>query len=617
MRPDSLDNLTEEAFDAWEAFDPPEGFAARVVAEAARREATVPLADEVAAPRGASPWRWRGLVVGVAVAAVAAAAAAVALFSGGDGAREPGVSSALAPDDGGVPNVGLDPKKAGDADPGFKAKPLPLDLSARIDDYVGAHGRRYGEVFRFHGTIIVARDGDVVFRKSYGDAVRGDGEAASVAHSPDTRHRIGTLSQQITATAVMLLVERGELSLDDTIHKHLPDYPEVGRGITIRQLLDHTSGIPSFTDDLSLLEWRGQPHTTASLVARFSGEPLEHAPGEEFDPSNSGYALLGAIVEAVRGEPFGVFARREIFAPLGMERTTIGDPAGVLVAPGHLFSEDEQLTRFAPEKIDLSAFGAAGNVVTTADDLSRWAVALFEGRLLKPETVAAMIETTNDDGYALGWIPETEFGQGVVGHPGGVEGFNAAIRYYRGDRTLILAIANNDVIDARAVVEELGQITHGRRATPPIEREEIAAARERFDLYTGYYVLTDESRTELERFFDAEEVARIEHAQVMIDDDRLFFWVPGHGMKWMHGLDDDTFFFKDAAATVATFQFPHRAGEHRVAPGEPRSDSAPAEGDVKVDPDAPASALLLRQGPIDIRMRRATGADRNPVLPSL
>ena len=232
-------------------------------------------------------------------------------------------------------------------------------------------------------------------------------------------------------------------------------------------------------------------------------------------------------------------------------------------------------------------------------------------------TLKAMLDTTNDDGYALGWIPETEFGQGVVGHPGGTEGVNAAIRYYRGDHTLILAIANNDVIDCRAVVEEIGQITHGRRATPPIEREEIDADAGRFDLYTGAYVLTDDSRAELERFFDAEEVARIESASVMVDEGRLFFWVPGHGTKWMHGLDADTFFFKDAAATVATFQFPLKASEHRVSPGAFRPEEAAATGGVDVDRDAPATALLLRQGPIDIRMRRAPSGEADAVvLPS-
>ncbi|HGG57239.1 MAG TPA: class A beta-lactamase-related serine hydrolase, partial [Nannocystis exedens] len=339
---------------------------------------------------------------------------------------------------------------------------------------------------------------------------------------------------------------------------------------------------------------------TETLLARFSSAPLEFEPGTEFDPSNSGYAVLGAVIEAVTGMSYGEFVEREIFAPLGMERSSIGEPPeGTRQASGYLFSEEEQLLPFDRANFDLRAFGAAGNIVSTADDLSRFARALFEGRLLKDETLETMLAPANKDGYALGWIREREFGQDVVGHPGGSEGINAAIRYYRGDHTLIIAIANNDVIDCRSVAEQLGQITHGRSPMRPMERHEVAVDPARFKVYSGRYVLTQESRAELNRFFDPAEVERLAEAHVGPDrsKQRLYFFVPGHGSKVMHGLDRDTFFFKDAAATVATFDFRQRVGAGAGGGGIPE--------DAGVPKDPPASALHLRQGPLEIHFVRA------------
>ena len=613
---DTLDKLTEEAFTAWEPMEPPKNFAASVMAAASDDGASIPIpaADPIlGSASGGSRWGVRGLLLGVAVAAVAAATGAALLF-GGDPKPIIETGDKVSQLGSGTPNAGPTIPK-GSAGLDFEPAPLPADLNDRIDGYISSHGRLYGEVFRFHGTIIVARDGDVVYRRSYGDAVRAS-EGEAIPHRPDTRHRIGTLTQQITATAIMMLVERGAISLDDPLAKHLPDYPEEGREITIRQLLNHSSGIPSFTDEHTHSEWRAEPHTTASLLARFSAQPLEFKPGAEFDPSNSGYAVLGAVIEAVTGASYGEFVQREIFGPLAMERSTVGEPpAKASQANGYLFSEDEQLLRFHRAHLDLSSFGAAGNIVTTADDLSRWAIALFEGRVLEEETLDLMLTAANEDGYALGWIPEREFGQDVVSHPGGTEGINAAIRYYRGDRTLILAIANNDVIDARSVVEEVGQITHGRSPTPPIEREEVDVDTERFHLYGGHYTLTPESRAELGRFFEAEEVERISEAHVIANPKtgRVSFSVPGHGSKWMHGLGRDTFFFKDAAATVATFHFQPTAGTTAGTTGSGSSSGGSSEAG-----EAPASALHLRQGPLDIRLARSEGGDLlPPVLPSL
>ncbi|MCB9565903.1 MAG: beta-lactamase family protein [Myxococcales bacterium] len=434
-------------------------------------------------------------------------------------------------------------------------------------------------------------------------------------HRADQRFRLGTLSQQITASAVLLLVERGLLGLDDPIRKHLPGYPEVGDRITIRHLLSHTSGIPSFTDDPLFDGWRGQPHTTSELLDRFKELPLEFQPGADFDPSNSGYAVLGAVIEAVSGVSHGEYIRREIFEPLGMTRSSVGEPSGgAMVIPGYLFDEDEALNAAKSARVDLTAFGAAGDVVTTADDLTRWASALFGGELLRPETVELMLTPVTEDGYALGWILGDANGQRIAEHPGGSEGVNAAIRYYRSDHALVVAVANNDVIDCREMVEKVGDLAHGRPAAWPLEYEEVTPDAARFPLYVGEYALSDESRESLARYFEAEEIDRLATAQVLVDGGRLFFWVPGHGTKWMHARGGDSYFFKDASRTTATFQLELRADEHVVNPGAFRQGGERPGGAVDL---GPASALILHQGALDIVLERRAGSDAEPlVLPS-
>lgn len=619
MTTDNLDKLTEEAYDAWEIADPPEGFADRVLAELAAVEAPPPPIAAGAgvgagAPRSGWPFRLRGLLVGAAIATIAAAGATLAArWIGGAETRDPAIH--LSPEGGGSANIGITPSaRPESADD--EVRPLAPELGLKIDEHISGYGRRYGEVFAFHGTIVVAQGDEVLVRRSYGEAVRRGDAGGPIPHRADQRFRLGTLSQQITASAVLLLVERGLLGLDDPIRKHLPGYPEVGDRITIRHLLSHTSGIPSFTDDPLFDGWRGQPHTTSELLDRFKELPLEFQPGADFDPSNSGYAVLGAVIEAVSGVSHGEYIRREIFEPLGMTRSSVGEPSGgAMVIPGYLFDEDEALNAAKSARVDLTAFGAAGDVVTTADDLTRWASALFGGELLRPETVELMLTPVTEDGYALGWILGDANGQRIAEHPGGSEGVNAAIRYYRSDHALVVAVANNDVIDCREMVEKVGDLAHGRPAAWPLEYEEVTPDAARFPLYVGEYALSDESRESLARYFEAEEIDRLATAQVLVDGGRLFFWVPGHGTKWMHARDGDSFFFfKDASRTTATFQLELRADEHVVNPGAFRQGGERPGGAVDL---GPASALILHQGALDIVLERRAGSDAEPlVLPS-
>ncbi|MEZ4450659.1 MAG: serine hydrolase domain-containing protein [Nannocystaceae bacterium] len=554
-----LDALHRDALHALDVFEPPPGFADRVVAEATRQERPAITAPPTDAAAGPSAPRLRRWIVGVAAAAaVAVSAAAAASWLSrpqiGEVSVQPGLSEGTGPQ--------ADVPISRRAPTGGERGTIPADIDRRIDDYVAGYGRLYGDAFRFHGSIVVLHEGEVVFARGYGDARRVEWNAGTgvVAHGADVRTPIGTLTQQITAVAVLRLVDRGAIDLDAPIRRYLPDYPEGGDRITVRHLLVHASGIPNFTDDPDYRLWRGERSDTAGLLARFSGMPLEFEPGTDFDPSSSGYAVLGAILEAVSGQRYADFVAAEIFAPAGMTQSTVGEPApGVQSAEGYLFNEEEELRPIRRDRLDLASTGAAGSIVSTPLDLARFVDAALRGRLLGAETRDAMLTPTGAESYGLGWIISRDRGQKTVGHPGGTDGINGAIRYYSDDHTVILAIANSDVIDCRAVLDDLSALVHGGRPQAPREYEETPVDVSRLDIFAGHYVLSKESRERLDAIYDLEEVDRMAEADVLRTGDRLTFYVPGHGSKWMHGYGVDTFFFKDASGTVASFTIPEGA----------------------------------------------------------
>src|SRR5271170_7480261 len=188
-----------------------------------------------------------------------------------------------------------------------QAAPDPARMEQVIQSYASKK--------QFMGSVLVARGGDILFDRSYGDAnLEWD-----IPNSPSTKFRLGSITKQFTAASILLLEERGKLSVNDPVKKYIPDAPAAWDKITIFNLLTHTSGIPNFT---SFPDYRSQEPfdtTPEKLVARFRDKPLDFQPGEKFSYSNSGYVLLGYLVEKVSGESYSKFVQENIFGPLGMK----------------------------------------------------------------------------------------------------------------------------------------------------------------------------------------------------------------------------------------------------------------------------------------------------------
>ena len=542
----TLDALERRALADFIAPDPPEDFSERVLARVEAAGAVIGPLGHVRVDQDHGR-RGGGLVAGVAIAAAAAAVAAASLSARGPAplAGSPGAPTAEIEARG---DFQASPLPQAPDSPGTAA-PAPPDLGERVSAYLEGYGRAWGDAFRLHGAVAIARGGEVLFERAYG--------AAADRPSPPRFH-LGTLTGQITAIAALQLAERGRVDLDASICTYVPEYcrhhrAAGGEVITPRHLLSHTSGVPNYTDDLYLEIWSRHPTTTAEVIAVIAEQPLEFAPGSDFDPSNSGYLLLGEVIARASGERYEDYVARHVLGPAGMSDTTFGADLGDRRrVAGREFNDELEVLELAQAAGAGAAYHAASGLWSTTTDLVRLDDALTRGALLAPATREAMATPVRES-YGLGWILGRAHGQRTIGHPGGAAGSNGAILRLEGDGTFVVALAATEVVDCQAIAEDLLAIVHGRRPSPPPEPVAAALDPSAPARVIGEYALSPETRRRYAEVIDADQLARLERVQIVAVDGRLRMEVPGHGGKWMHPAGGDRYFFKDTARTLAEF----------------------------------------------------------------
>lgn len=330
------------------------------------------------------------------------------------------------------------------------AAALAQDAS-RMDQVVQSFASKQ----QFMGSVLVARGNDVLLSKGYGFA----NLEWNVPNSPATKFALASVTKQFTAAAILLLEERGKLKTDDPVKKLMPDAPAAWDNITIFHLLTHTSGIPNYS---SFPDYHAQePFATTpeKLVARFRDKPLDFQPGEKFSYSNSGYALLGYLVEKVTGESYEKFLQANIFTPLGMKDSGYDSNTAIIPrrAAGYIPGKD------APEHLGFvhtSVPFSAGSLYSTTEDLLRWEQGLFGGKLLSVASLAKMISPTKSNSYyAMGLFLNMMNGHRLIGHQGGVgpgiPGSDALLFYFPEDKVTVVVLANLDTgpADNTAVVQ--------------------------------------------------------------------------------------------------------------------------------------------------------------------
>lgn len=418
-------------------------------------------------------------------------------------------------------------------------EPLPEGLDHQVASFLEQYGRNW-PTFRFHGVVMVARGDQVAVHRAFGSADLVDG----VPNETHTVFRVGTLSAQLTAAAIMRLHEAGALDLDDLVTKHLPDWP-AGSSITIEHLLAHQSGIPNFTDDLTFEIWKKGARSLGATLGRFRGDPLEFEPGTDTNPSNSNYVLLGAILEAVAQEPYEQVVREQVLEPLSLTHTHYArtdEPQAV----GMVFNEGEYLE--VVDGVEPSAFGPAGGWLSTAGDMMRLAQGLSHDELLSRHGTMRMQGLT-EDGLGYGWAPSDAAGHAGLAWPGLIDGFNSAVLYVPEDDTTIVVLSNSEVIPAGELVEGIAALAYGQELSPRQEPRAMPMPIEPQLHAVGRYVPT--VGTEQALAASGADAEAIHEVYVRREDDHLVFAVPHHAAKRMHPLGGDRYFFKDGVQTRA------------------------------------------------------------------
>jgi CubicO group peptidase (beta-lactamase class C family) len=315
----------------------------------------------------------------------------------------------------------------------------PAVHADKVDDYLRAQmERRHVPGL----AVAVVRDGKPVKLKGYGVA----SAELKAPVTKDTAFELASVTKQFTAAAVMLLAEDGKLGLEDPISKHLEGLPEAWQPVTVRQLLDHTSGIRSYTS-VPALEFR-KDYTKDELLKLVRDAPPDFKPGERWSYNNTGYFLLGMLIEKASGREYGTFLRERIFQPLGMHDTRLNDRSAVIPnrARGHSWRDGALRNG---EYVSPTQPYSAGALVSTVADMAKWDAALTQGSLFKKETLEQMWTPAKlNDGkpttYGLGWQVDTYRTRKRISHGGGIPGFSTNIMRFPEDRLSVIVLANSD-----------------------------------------------------------------------------------------------------------------------------------------------------------------------------
>lgn len=335
--------------------------------------------------------------------------------------------------------------------------------------------------------ILVSRGGEVVHRAGYGLANMEWG----IANMPDTVFRLGSMTKQFTAVAIMVLEEQGRLHIDDPINHYLPDFPTGGHEITLHHLLTHTSGIWNHTNHPDVMKRCRQDLNPREIAEEFWNHPLDFEPGTHWSYSNSGYILLGMIIEHVAGMTYANFLQTTIFKPLGMAQSYYMDHSRIIPkrASGYDGTGDEFRNA---GWLSMSYPYAGGAVGSTIDDLARWDQALAKNQLISGEALARLrtpvrLADGSISSVGCGWFIYDYRSMQVVSHSGDIHGFSSNMLHIPASQVTIAVLLNRTDLDKARLCRMILHAIMGlddAQESPTVELDDIDTGR-----YTGQYHL--------------------------------------------------------------------------------------------------------------------------------
>ncbi len=357
------------------------------------------------------------------------------------------------------------------------------DFTSKIERYL----KPYVETNNFSGTVLIAKKGEVIFHKAYGLA----SIELNVHNDLDTKYHIASVSKTFTASAILILEQRGLLTTDDLLSKFISDYPS-GDKITIHHILTHTSGITNVNNLPEYNIASLQHQTPESLISLFKNKPLEFQPGEKYQYSNSNYNLLAFIIEKLSGKKYGDFLVENIFMPLKMTHTFHPDDATQIiknVAEG--YSPDDNFGLQKAPYLDWSSKTGNGSLVTTTGDLFLWDRALYTGKILNEKEKTKMFTNYVDSGY--GWYLRKKNDRNCIYMNGRSPGFNSHLGRYPDDDVCVIILSNNYVATANQIGLDLAAIVFNKPIDAPdlkltkIKKEESQSVLGKYQFGQDFY----------------------------------------------------------------------------------------------------------------------------------
>lgn len=439
---------------------------------------------------------------------------------------------------------------------------LAPNIPAKVDEYLNA----YVSQDRFSGSVLIAQGDNIIVRKGYNQADREH----DVPNTPETKFRLGSVTKQFTAVAVLQLQQQGQLNLDDTLSTYLPDYPH-GDRITIENLLNHTSGIPNFTSFDDYQQVMRRDLSPPEIIDRFKDMDLGFQPGSQYSYSNSNYVLLGHLIEQISGQSYASFLREHVFDPLGMDDSGYDRRATILShrAEGYNMNAQGELVNAA--FIDMSIPYAAGALYSTVDDLHKWDRALDTDRLLSASLREQMFTPGKGD-YGYGWIIDEYASHKRISHGGGVNGFVSNIARFPEDDVVIAVLSNFIHAPIGQLSQDLAAIVFGQNYRLPEQRTAIQLDPELLERYVGTYQLNGQTLITITREGD--------HLGIQLTGQPMFgLYAKSKTEFFLKQVDAEVTFVTDDAGNVTRLIL-HQAGHDMPAP---RVNGDPSGGESSGD----------------------------------
>jgi CubicO group peptidase (beta-lactamase class C family) len=346
-------------------------------------------------------------------------------------------------------------------------------ISQKADELLTAYSNQH----KFSGNVLIAKEGKIIFQKSYGYA----DIKTKTPNTANTEFRVGSLTKMFTSTAILKLAEEGKLSLTDPVNKYVSNFA-YGDSVKIINLLSHTSGIKGYTSS-------PEPVTLKESVDRFIYQPLAFTPGTQFEYNNFNYILLSSIAEKASGVAFPELIRSDVLAKAGMNQSGLDYRSRNSAAKAHGYTTNPATAEWTEaNEGNVAIASGAGALYSTSQDLYKWSEAISKRSVLQDSLLQLAMKPIQNN-YGMGWMTTDAFGRKQIGHTGSIPGFIANFMKFPDQDVTIILLSNYEDVDGRQISKDLAAVTFGEAYNLPVVKKEVKLSDDVLNRYVGEYKL--------------------------------------------------------------------------------------------------------------------------------